>query len=123
MLSWKCNKNTHCFQWEKEAKLIFAWFALTVQCFAGASSLVPYPRGQSHRQLTLSCILNNLWSSGFCCGSYKDSLVLFLSSLQSCSYTGLPQGQFWSELKTFVAFKKQQLCLSTAEWVGQTLIS
>lgn len=37
----------------------------------------------------------------------RDSLVLFLSFLQSCSYDDLPQGQFVSELKTFVALKEQ----------------
>lgn len=52
----------------------------------------------------------------------KDSLVLFLSSLQSSSYTDLPQGQFVSELKIFVALKEQYLCLRTAIKVGQNLV-
>lgn len=43
----------------------------------------------------------------------KDSLVLFLSFLQSCSYTHLPQGQFVSELNIFEALKEQNLCLRT----------
>lgn len=50
----------------------------------------------------------------------KDSLVLFLSSLQSSSYTDLPQGQFVSELKTSVALKEQYLCLRTAIKLDRT---
>lgn len=93
-----------------------------MQCFAGASSLVPYPRGQSHRQLTLSCILNNLLSCGFCCVSYKDSLVLFLSSLQSCSYTDLPQEQFWGELKNICGLE-EAVAVSQDSWVCWTDLS
>lgn len=49
-------------------------------------------------------------------------LVLFLSSLQSCVSTDLPQGQCASELQTFVALKEQHLCFRTAIKAGQNLI-
>jgi len=50
----------------------------------------------------------------------KDSLVVFLSSLQSSSNIVVRDSS--SELKTFVALKEQYLCFRTAIKVGQNLV-